>query len=223
MFSAITDPSGNTEAGYAKAGKQYKSAKKGFRRTMRQTNPLYRQMMRSGRRSNNLLSDYLGLNGRDNQQAAYDSYMTGPGFDFEMEKGVAALDASAAARGGLYSGKNMMAQQEFGQGLYAGRLNDYLNRLSGQTQVGMQGAQGLASNRQALNNYKIGQGQMAIAQGQAQDAGNQAAFGNMMGIIGTGIGLATGLPQIGGTGSSYMGSPQMPTYTNGRVNPYGVF
>lgn len=221
LFDGFTDPSGNTEKGYDKAGKQYKSAKKGFRRTMRQTNPLYRQMMRSGQRSNNLLSDYLGLNGTDNQQAAYDSYMTGPGFDFEMDNGIRALDASAAARGGLYSGKNMMAQQKFGQGLYAGRLNDYLNRLGNQTQVGMQGAQGITGNRQALNNYKIGQGQMAIAAGQAADAGNQAALGNFLGMAGTGLSFAMGLPRMGGTGSA--STPQMPTYTNGRINPWATY
>lgn len=228
MFSAITDPSGNTEAGYAKAGKQYKSAKKGFRRTMRQTNPLYRQMMRSGQQSNSILADYLNIYDPDAQAKFYDSFELSPGSLAQMQAGMKALDASAVTRGGLYSGKNMMAQQQLGSDIWSGQLADYLNLSRQNAQAGVQGAQGLASNRQALNNYKIGQGQMAIAQGQAQDAGNQAAFGNMMGIIGTGVGLATGLPKIASLGSALggaasMASPQMPTYTNGRVNPYGVY
>jgi len=93
-----------------------------------------------------------------------------PAYQFQLKQGQQALDRSAAARGMGYSGAQMKAAQQFGQGLASqeydkqynrasGEFGDYYNRLAGLSQGGQQAA-----------------GSMSQAGGQyAQNAGNTFA------------------------------------------------
>ena len=95
-----------------------------------------------------------------------------PAYQFQLKQGQQALDRSSAARGMGYSGAQMKAAQEYGQGLASqqydkeynrasGEFGDYFNRLAGLSQGGQQAA-----------------GSMAQAGGQyASNAGN--TFGNL--------------------------------------------
>ena len=93
-----------------------------------------------------------------------------PAYQFQLKQGQQALDRSSAARGMGYSGAQMKASQEYGQGLASqqydkeynrasGEFGDYFNRLAGLSQGGQQAA-----------------GSMANAGGQyAQNTGNTLA------------------------------------------------
>ena len=93
-----------------------------------------------------------------------------PAYQFQLKQGQQALDRSSAARGMGYSGAQMKAAQEYGQGLASqqydkeynrasGEFGDYFNRLAGLSQGGRQAA-----------------GSMAQAGGQfANNAGNTFA------------------------------------------------
>lgn len=93
-----------------------------------------------------------------------------PAYQFQLKQGQQALDRSSAARGMGYSGAQMKAAQEYGQGLASqqydkeynrasGEFGDYFNRLAGLAQGGQQAA-----------------GSMAQAGGQyASNAGNTFA------------------------------------------------
>ena len=93
-----------------------------------------------------------------------------PAYQFQLKQGQQALDRSSAARGMGYSGAQMKAAQEYGQGLASqqydkeynrasGEFGDYFNRLAGLSQGGQQAA-----------------GSMAQAGGQfANNAGNTFA------------------------------------------------
>jgi hypothetical protein len=93
-----------------------------------------------------------------------------PAYQFQLKQGQQALDRSSAARGMGYSGAQMKASQEYGQGLASqqydkeynrasGEFGDYYNRLAGLAQGGQQAA-----------------GSMAQAGGQfANNAGNTFA------------------------------------------------
>lgn len=93
-----------------------------------------------------------------------------PAYQFQLKQGQQALDRSSAARGMGYSGAQMKAAQEYGQGLASqqydkeynrasGEFGDYFNRLAGLAQGGQQAA-----------------GSMAQAGGQfANNAGNTFA------------------------------------------------
>ncbi len=75
-----------------------------------------------------------------------------PGYDFQFNEGIRAVDNSAAARGMLMSGAQAKAAQRFGQGLAAQGRGEELNRLQalagvGQTATaqGVQAGQGYAN------------------------------------------------------------------------------
>lgn len=59
-----------------------------------------------------------------------------PGFRFQLDQGVNALERGAAARGKLLSGQQQKALTQFGQGLGSLEANNYLNRLASLAGVG---------------------------------------------------------------------------------------
>ena len=79
-----------------------------------------------------------------------------PAYQFQLKQGQQALDRSSAARGMGYSGAQMKASQEYGQGLASqeydkqynrasGEFGDYFNRLAGLSQGGQQAAGSMAN------------------------------------------------------------------------------
>jgi len=133
-----------------------------------------------------------------------------PAYQFQLKQGQQALDRSAAARGMGYSGAQMKAAQQFGQGLASqeydkqynrasGEFGDYFNRLAGLSQGGQQAAGSMANaGGQYANNASNTFGNLANAQssilGQQANArasgyaANANAFnqglGNMIDIYG---------------------------------------
>lgn len=214
FLSSLFNPTKGTKKGY-------KRARRDFRQTREKVDPFYEGYVQDGTWSRDRLATLLGRDGVDAQRTAQEQFLTSPGFEFQMERGVDAIDASAAARGSLNSGKTLKAQQEFGQGLYAQDFNNYRNMLAGMGQMGFQGATGLMNNSNQYGNLEIGYG-------QAKDAGNQAALGNLIGLGTTVASFGAGMPALGGRGSGVLANffrpqgqtPQMPIYQNGRVNPY---
>ena len=79
-----------------------------------------------------------------------------PAYQFQLKQGQQALDRSSAARGMGYSGAQMKAAQEYGQGLASqqydkeynrasGEFGDYYNRLAGLAKGGEQAATALGN------------------------------------------------------------------------------
>lgn len=110
----------------------------------------------------------------------YQGFQETPGYQFALDQGQAAIDGSAAARGNVFSGATLKAQQEYGQGLANQEYGNYLNRLTGQASQGMSAAGNLAT---AGANYASGAGNAYANMGNAQSAG----------IIGQGNALTSGL------------------------------
>jgi hypothetical protein len=80
-------------------------------------------------------------------------YTQSPGYQFMLNRGRAAIDASAAARGGLLSGANIKAQTDYATGL---ANQDYWNFVN-QTQQGM--GQDYTQRAEAYNRL-VGQEQL---------------------------------------------------------------
>jgi hypothetical protein len=123
------------------------------------------------------------------QQAAFDRFRNTPGYQFGLQTGFDQVQASAAARGGLYSGATLKALQKFGND-YADQqgYTPYMNRLAslagmGQT-VNSQNAQlGMNYANQAGNNLiNAGNARASGLLGQAQAQSNLAS--NIAGIGG---------------------------------------
>ena len=211
LFDAFSDPYGSTVKGYKKAAKDLK-------RTRATVDPFYQGYMDTANQGRGMLSDMLGLTGNYADTVA--NFRNAPGYQFMFDEGMKGLDQSAAASGSLNSGAHQKALMGYGQGMADQSWQQKINNLGGLQSGGFAGAGGLMDNSQAWGNLKIGQG-------QATDMNNQGAFSNLMGAIGTGASLLTGMPSMGGGGFSSMfgggGSPSMPTYGNGSVNPWARY
>jgi hypothetical protein len=148
--------------------------------------------LQGGGQANQLLGNYLGANGVDAQRQAFSDFQNDPGYQAQFGAGVNALDRSATARGGLYSGGAMKGLQEYGQQFQRQAFNDRINQLSGFAGQGQQAAgaaAGLASNQgNNLGNLEFGLGQ--------QRAGNSIQKGNALAQA-SGIGV-NNLMNLGG-------------------------
>ncbi|MDT1061196.1 hypothetical protein RM190_04945 [Paracoccus sp. CPCC 101403] len=99
---------------------------------------------------------------------AYRGFQETPGYQFQFDQGTDAVNALAGARGGLRSGRTMQELNTFGQGIANQEYGNYLNRLSGLTNMGTGAAANQAS---AGQNYASNAGNALMAGGQAQANG----------------------------------------------------
>jgi hypothetical protein len=115
-----------------------------------------------------------------------------PSYQFRLAEGQKALERSAAARGGLGSGRFMKDLTRFGQGTASDEYTNQWNRLAGLANVGQTSAQSLGSlganyGNQATNLY----GAIGNA-GAAGHVGMANGFTNALEQVG---GLAMNLPK----------------------------
>ena len=138
------------------------------------------------------------------QQSAFDRFRNTPGYQFGLQTGFDQVQASAAARGGLFSGATMKALQKFGND-YADQqgYTPYMNRLA--SLAGM-GQTANAQNAQMGMNYANQAGANLINAGNARASGIQ----NSANAWSQGIGNAVG---IGGWLAGQ--------YDGGGTNAYG--
>ena len=67
-----------------------------------------------------------------------------PGYQFQLDQGTQALDRSAAARGGLFSGRAAKELQQFGQGLGDQTYQSAIANLRPSVNTGINAASGQA-------------------------------------------------------------------------------
>jgi hypothetical protein len=123
----------------------------------------------------------------------YGGFKATPSYDFRRKQGIGAIDASAAVRGGLMSGRTMQDLATFGDGLASQEYDGYMQRLAGLTDMGM-GAAGMQAS--------AGSNAAAGVSNALANKGNAAAAG----AIGQGNALAGMLNNLGGA-FGYMNKP----------------
>lgn len=161
--------------------------------------------MQGGQRANALYLDYLGANGPEAQKAAFANFQQDPGYQQQLQAGIGALDNSATARGGLYSGAAMKGVANYGQQFQRQAFNDRMAQLGGAAQQGQQAGiagAGLASQTGAqLGNMAFGFGQQNAANrinyGNALAQNRNVGMNNLLGIAGLGM-KAFGFGGFGG-------------------------
>lgn len=126
-----------------------------------------------------------------NAQQITDKLRSTPGYGFAFGEGQRALDSSAAARGGLFSGAAAKALTKYGQGMADQQYGTHLNRLAslaeiGQTATNTTGGwgQNAASNvATGLRNAGTARASGISGAGQAwqQGIGDAAYFGGKFG------------------------------------------
>jgi hypothetical protein len=149
---------------------------------------------------------------------------TDPGTQFRLQQGLNAMNATAAARGGLISGNALKAGQDYGQAAasqeYQNAFNRYLSNYSNAQNTFQLNRNNLIQPLQFLS----GQGQAAAA-GQASNIGANAANNA---ALSTGAANAQAAGQIGAanayTGAASTGIGQYMLYNalnkSAYSNPY---
>jgi len=114
-----------------------------------------------------------------------------PGYGFRLKQGQKALDASAAARGGLISGNALRAATAFGQDMGSQEYQNAFNRYQTERQATLApymtlagfGTGANAANAQAGQNYATNAGNMITGGAAAQAAGGIGAANAISGGV----------------------------------------
>lgn len=153
-----------------------------------------------------MLGNALGINGADGNAAAVNAFQTGPGYQFQLDQGLGALERRAAAQGRLSSGQTGLDTINYAQGLANSEYQNWLSSLSGfgNTQAGLyttgtSGQAGSLSDLASLATGTAGQkvGLIGDVTSALMGANNQRAQGTQQQIQG-GLG---GLANMFGTAS----------------------
>lgn len=156
----------------------------------------------------------LGLSGQGAADTFLANFRKSPGYAFQMDEGVKALDRSASARGGLYSGAAGKALTTFGQGLADQEWGGALDRLTGLVSGGMNAAGGIADILGSKAGARLNTGSARASTrlgglGTIADAIKYGAGSEAGGVVGAANAKAAGLGNlvnlIGGLGKFALG------------------
>ena len=159
------------------------------------------------------LSTMQQLNGGN-----YSSFTQSPDYQFALDQGTKALDASAAAKGTLFSGGYGRQMQQFGQGLASQNYNQYYNHLQGIASQGESAAANVGYNNMGYANAATG---INTNNGQAQamgTLGQAGAWNNALNQMSAAYGQY-GSSYGGGSGGGNNGASQ-PGGWNGNQGWY---
>ena len=129
-------------------------------------------------------SDLLGLNGPDAATAAMTNFQASPGYQYQLQQGLRAVDAGAASQDMLRSGATLKAEQKYGSDLANLDFGNYFSRLNALSGQGFNAATGLDTASNNLTNAILGVGSSAIS--GATGAAN--AQNSIVGNVASGLG-----------------------------------
>jgi len=179
---------------------------------------MYNPYMQTGNQANTMLqSGTADYNSPLLRRFSDTDFKGDPGYQWRLQQGMDALQGSASAKGGLFSGAAGKAINEYGQGFASNEYNNAYNRYSqdqanqysrlfGLAGMGMQAAGGIGDAKQWSTG---GQADALMGIGNAKASGylgkqaqKQAGFENLMslGSMFSGMGGKSG----GGGGGSYL-------------------
>jgi hypothetical protein len=128
----------------------------------------------------------MGIGGYDasNSLAALQN---SPGYKFRLQQGLGGIENSASARGGLFSGANMKALNDYGSDYASNEYGNRLSQLGNLSGTGQATGAGMAAQGA---NYANQQGNLwtnnANSQGAAGIAGANARQSGLQNILGLG-------------------------------------
>ena len=154
----------------------------------------------------------------------FDAFYNTPAYQWNLKQGLGAVQNSAAARGGLFSGNAARELQKTGSGLASNEFWNVQNFLSSLSNRGQNAA---GQNQQAGQFYATGGGNALGARGEADAAGTlgaAASWQNALSSAASGLGSRVSgvAPSSGGSGgygglpSGYFDLSKMPW----RTPPY---
>lgn len=133
-----------------------------------------------------------------NHAFSMSDFQADPGYQFRMQQGQQALEASAAARGGLSGGNFATALTQYGQNFASNEYQNAYNRFNQNQQnrfnrlstIAGIGQNALTGTMGAAQSYGNGVSQNQMGLGNAYAAGNMAMAKANQGFVGSGLSLA---------------------------------
>lgn len=136
-----------------------------------------------GAAAQNAIDFELGLGARPE---GWQGFQATPGMDFRLNEGRSALEASAAARGGLMSGAALRDLERFRQDFASNEYNNFFSRLGARADTGMNAAaMNATSAQQTAGNVSNALGDLGNARAAGAVGSAQAINGginNMLGV-----------------------------------------
>ena len=126
--------------------------------------------------STGMYADALGLNGPEGNARATGAFQTAPGYEFQRDQGIQALDRSASARGSFQSGGAMADVLDFSQGLADRSYGSWLDRLASTSDTALSGQTGALNN---LANLAAGTASQKLSHAGDVTSGFMGAYNQM--------------------------------------------
>lgn len=150
-----------------------------------------------------LYQDALGINGPGGNARATSAFEAGPGYNFQLDQGLDAINRRRNAGGMLASGNADRDAQVYGQGLAKQEYNNWLNNLGGFVSPELQATSGAAAGQAGIasNLASLGQGAAGLLNSAgAQRAGVATNAGNTLAdVLRGGSAASAGLESGRGT------------------------
>lgn len=205
-----------------------------------QAGDLYKNLLSSYSGGAGAYGDASGANGAAGYDRARANFQQNPGYQFQMDQGLQALNRTHAAAGNLSSGNADADTLKYATGLANQSYGGYLQGLSpylGGQQAATAGAAGAAAGQgNALNQSFQGQGNAANANYTGQGASNAAATMNnynvganqlnaLLGVGSLAMGGIGGAGGLGGLTGGFGGNGFSlgPTSVGGKPVSGGLF
>ena len=162
-----------------------------------------------GNRGRKLYNDAIGINGLEAQQSYHDLFENDPGFQDAADFGLDQIERSYGTRGGVNSGRAMIALADNARKDQYGAYQNRLNQLKGVGDQGFLASRGVADlqyntggNKASLRTglgSQLAQNAIAGAGGQAQyHANNANIIGSSLSSLGYGLGNIDGANSVNG-------------------------
>jgi hypothetical protein len=152
----------------------------------------------------------LGLQGQPAADAAMANFQQSPGYQWQLQQGLRAIDAGAAAgvrQPGVRSGATIKAEEAYGQGLAQQDFGNYFTRLNQLAGMGQSAGTSLANlgTWGAAQDVQAGQNLVGTITGQTNQATTQAVgaanaqssiYGNAAGSLGNTVNSLFSNPNV---------------------------
>lgn len=176
-------------------------------KTQAANNALYDPYIKRGNAAGDAINNFLGLNGTQGQDNAFDAYKKSTGYQFQIDSGSDAIASNKAAQGLLKSGSTLKGLTTYGQNVASTTTQNYLNNLSGQQGVGANAAGGNASSNSNAAGMQVANTNNALSNQTDSISATSNALTNLLGQASSAYnyskGMSSYLPgQSGGSGNS---------------------
>lgn len=202
-----------TKSAAKQASKTQQAAQDAAEARFQQTRSDLMPYMEAGTNALGPQQDLLGLNGQEAADKAMGNFQASPGYQYQLEQGIRAIDNSASANGMLNSGSRMKALQDRGNSLAAIDFGTYYNRLAGLTGLGQNAAAGVGNT-----GTQVSQMGTQTAAGQAQTQTSAATAQNSI--------YGNAIQGVGNAANNYANNQLYSQQTNALMQPgmsYGSF